>query len=63
MPAEQQLQILAALQQKGLYEPVIALDGIVLLQRTDRVLPASCFGTDWNMSVINDRSYAVAPQV
>jgi hypothetical protein len=45
------------------YLTIVLTDGIVLLQRTDRVLPASCFGTDWNMSVINDRSYAVAPQV
>ncbi len=54
MPAKQQLQILADLQQNGLYKPVVTLNGIVLLQRTDRLLPASCFGTDWNAHICRE---------
>lgn len=46
--ARSKLELLAALQSRGLFRKVIDLDGVVLLQRSDAPLDERCFGTAWN---------------
>ena len=46
--AGSKLELLAALQSRGLYRKVLDLDGVILLQRSDAPLDESCFGTAWN---------------
>jgi len=47
-PAKAKLKLLADLQSRGLYQPVVELDGIVLLRRSDAALDESCFGMSWS---------------
>jgi uncharacterized membrane protein len=47
-PAKAKLRLLADLQSRGLYQPIVDLDGIVLLRRSDTSLEERCFGMNWN---------------
>ncbi len=48
LPVERKLAIIEALQERGLYRPVVKAGGVLLLQRvaTDQ-LPPECFGARW----------------
>jgi uncharacterized membrane protein len=41
------VELLELLQRRGLYRPVVELDGVTLFRRTDASLPISCFGVGW----------------
>jgi uncharacterized membrane protein len=47
-PAKAKLRLLADLQSRGLYRPLVELDGIVVLQRADAMLDERCFGMGWD---------------